>query len=51
MKDTTIIKSERDRFDWHKFFEKAAIRLAYRAIEMSILLAVGAAFGLKLVRY
>ena len=38
-------------FDWRKFWRKAAIRLAYRAIEMSILVGIGLAFGLHLIKY
>lgn len=38
-------------FDWHKFWKKAAIKLAYRAIEIATLIPVGLALGLHLVRY
>ena len=53
MTDTTlpIIQIEPTGFDWHKFWRKAAIRLAYRAIEIVLLLAIGFALGLHLVRY
>lgn len=39
------------KFDWNKFWKKFAIRAAYRAMEISILLAAGWALGLKLVKY
>jgi len=38
-------------FDWRKFWIKAVIRLAYRAMEIMILVAIGLAFGLHLVKY
>ncbi len=50
MKHTTLPTAV-EGFDWRKFWFKAAIRMSYRAMEMAILLAIGLAFGLHLVRY
>lgn len=44
-------KKKIQSFDWKKFTKKGLIRLSYRAAELVILFAIGAAFGLKLIRY
>ncbi len=38
-------------FDYRRFFKTAAIRLAYRALELTTLFLVGYSLGLKLIKY
>lgn len=44
-------KKVEKKFDWRRFAKTFAIKFAYKAMEMLILVAIGAEFGWKLVRY
>lgn len=44
-------KEEKKKFDFKRFFKKYLIKLSMKSLDMAILLSVGYALGLQLVRY